>query len=388
MNFDGELRSARAVAASGQRAAAGARSARQRERSEVAKVATQAVQALSSLRADTVVQVEPAGPFTRGKRYHTLDQRRYRVVDEQRCWTQLVTVLADAVADLDSADARVVRTWLAWQVYPRLRRRADQGADLTHSITNARAATIRAIAFLTDLRRAGRSLARCTQTDLNHHFAAGPAAFAVRPFLAWAQRRRHLPAGLHLPTYRPGTPDRPFDSEQRWIIARRLITDTALDPADRVAGALVVLYAQPLSRIVRLTIDVVQIINGQVHLTIGADPLELAEPFAALIRALPRPRRGGVADQIVGPWLFPSLHAGQHLTATALGRRLQRLGIHPRAVRRAALSQLAVEIPPGILAGVIGIHPQTAVRAAATGGGDYARYAASRNRDAGPRTSP
>src|SRR6185369_26009 len=86
MNFDGELRSARAVAASGQRAAAGARSARQRERSEVAKVATQAVQALSSLRADTVVQVEPAGPFTRGKRYHTLDQRRYRVVDEQRCW--------------------------------------------------------------------------------------------------------------------------------------------------------------------------------------------------------------------------------------------------------------------------------------------------------------
>jgi len=85
MDFDSELRSARAEA-SRQEATAGARSARQRERSEVAKIAAQAVRALSGLRADTVVQVEPAGLFARGTRYRTLDQRRYRVVDEQRCW--------------------------------------------------------------------------------------------------------------------------------------------------------------------------------------------------------------------------------------------------------------------------------------------------------------
>jgi hypothetical protein len=53
----------------------------------------------------------------------------------------------------------------------------------------------------------------------------------------------------------------------------------------------------------------------------------------------------------------------------------------------AALSQLAVEIPPAMLAGVLGIDPQTAVRAAGTAGGDYARYAATRHRNLRPPTS-
>lgn len=36
-------------------------------------------------------------------------------------------------------------------------------------------------------------------------------------------------------------------------MARRLVADSAIPPDDRVAAALIVLYGQPLTRIVRLT---------------------------------------------------------------------------------------------------------------------------------------
>ncbi len=66
--------------------------------------------------------------------------------------------------------------------------------------------------------------------------------------------------------------------------------------------------------------------------------------------------------------------------AALLGRpqrsRDRRLGIEPRTTRLAALTQLASEIPPAILANAIGINARTATQWATTTGGDWAAYAA------------
>ena len=48
--------------------------------------------------------------------------------------------------------------------------------------------------------------------------------------------------------------------------------------------------------------------------------------------------------------------APQHLTT-----RLAALGIPTRATRNAALLQLAAEVPPTVLADLLGLHPHTAV---------------------------
>ncbi|HZM84520.1 MAG TPA: hypothetical protein VFC19_53045 [Candidatus Limnocylindrales bacterium] len=77
-------------------------------------------------------------------------------------------------------------------------------------------------------------------------------------------------------------------------------------------------------------------------------------------------------------WLFPSTRAGQHATPGAVSNRLRRIGITARAMRQAALTQLAAEIPPALLAGILGIHPTTAVKWTRLAGGNWTGYAATR----------
>lgn len=176
----------------------------------------------------------------------------------------------------------------------------------------------------------------------------------------------------------PGTTAARTDAEQRWSIARRLVTDDTLDPADRVAAALVVLYAQTLSRIVALTTEHIQRDGDTVCLQLGTEGLELAEPFATLIQSLPLRRRHGIVEQLPTTWLFPGRCAGRPLRAVALGNRMRELGIQPQRMRLAALDQLTKEVPPAMLAGVLGIPASTTVGTTSRSGGDWTRYAAGR----------
>jgi len=111
---------------------------------------------------------------------------------------------------------------------------------------------------------------------------------------------------------------------------------------------------------------------------LGDDRLELPEPFATLIQSLPLRRREGVAEQLPANWLFPGQRAGRPLAAVSLGCRLRAIGIEPRRIRLAALDQLSKEIPPAMLAGVLGLNAPHTVRHTSSAGGDWARYAAER----------
>lgn len=293
---------------------------------------------------------------------------------------------------LPDTDRHAVHAWIRWRVLARLRRTAESGRDLSGPIAAARATTVQVVAFLTRLQTSGRRLGSCRQVDLDAWFAA-PVATAthVRSFLAWARRHHHLPTGLQLPPSRRGAAQPPADPEYRWAIARTLVHDDTLDPADRVAGALVVLYAQPLTRIVALTTEHVlaehmgaeattttPTATPRVTVALGPDRLELPEPFATLIRELPRHRRAGPPAHLPTPWLFPSARAGKHTAPGVLSRRLRALGIDSRAMRHAALIQLAAEIPPAMLAGTLGIHTTTAVAWTRLAGGNWSTYVPAR----------
>jgi hypothetical protein len=283
------------------------------------------------------------------------------------------------LAALDVNDAQIVRSWLRWQVLPRLRHHQAGTVDIGTAVANARRTVRSVIAFVSAIEAAQRTLASADQGDIDSWFASSRARpHQVRPFLAWARRTKVLPPSIVLPPSASGRTEVHTDPERRWNIARRLVQDDGLDTVDRVAGALVVLYAQPLVRICALTTRDIAAGGAIVTVRLGGDRLELPEPFAALIQSLPLRRREGVAEQVSGDWLFPGQRAGRHLAAASLGRRLRAIGIEPRRTRLAALDQLSAEIPPAMLAGVLGLKTSHVVRHTTRSGGDWAHYAADR----------
>jgi len=170
--------------------------------------------------------------------------------------------------------------------------------------------------------------------------------------------------------------DRPAD---RWRLLARLLHDHTLDLTDRVAGCLVLPYAQPLSRITIITRDRIgHRHDGTLTLRFGTDPVTIPEPLAGLITELADTGRRyvGVGSPTTSPWLFPGLQPGQPLTAARLGVRLAKLGIDGRASRRAALTHLAAQLPPAVLAELLGISTSAAVNWVRDAGSDWSRYAA------------
>jgi len=283
-------------------------------------------------------------------------------------------------------DRKLVREFARWRILCRARRRADRGELGPIGVKNARTVVTETVRFLAWLRERGLSLRDCTQADVDSWLGTGVSARRrVGEFLRWAQERKAL-GGIEVPDSRMGRgAPRPIDAEARWAVGRRLIHDETLDPADRVVGALVVLYAQPVTRIARLRRSDVVHQDGETLLRFGKELLPIAEPLGQLLRDLPWRRQMGPSGNVeaASEWLFPGRQAGRHLHPEYLRRRLGDLGIECRASRNAALLQLAGELPAAVIADKLNIHRSTADRWVKMARGDWARYAAARARSSG-----
>jgi hypothetical protein len=183
---------------------------------------------------------------------------------------------------------------------------------------------------------------------------------------------------LELPALKWGGPSAVIDTETRWEQARWLLHDDTLKPEDRVAGLLVLLYAQWPAAISRLTLDHIQHRDNTVKLRLGREPIVLPEPLAALVLQLITTRRGHAAlgDQGTSPWLFPGGQPGRPISAYQLGERLRQLGLHPGQARSTALFQLATDLPAALLARMLGIHITIAVAWQRAAAGDWTAYTA------------
>jgi hypothetical protein len=282
----------------------------------------------------------------------------------------------------DDHDRGLVRAWATWRLLRRLRDQAAQDAPIANRTFSARGRLREVVRFLAWLDQHGKTLATCQQADVDR-WLAGPAhtRTLVRPFLAWAQERAAL-TGVQLPQSRGGGIPQAADAEQRWALARRLLHDPDLDPSDRVAGALVVLFAQPLSRIANLRLADITTAGGQVYLRFGRDPVAMPEPLGGLVRRLPTRQPAGMAGRLptTATWLFPGRQPDRPIHPHHLRERLNRLGIRVRPTRTAALLQLAAEVPAVALADLLAISPGTATGWVKAAGGDWSRYAADRSR--------
>lgn len=106
----------------------------------------------------------------------------------------------------------------------------------------------------------------------------------------------------------------PMSQDRRLALFRQFLTDTQIPLRTRVAACLVLLYAQPVSRLVRLAVhDVVQD-DGQVSVRLGDPPTPVPEPFAAMLVDLTANRANMNPDS---DWLFPGGRARRAPAAAA-----------------------------------------------------------------------
>lgn len=158
---------------------------------------------------------------------------------------------------------------------------------------------------------------------------------------------------------------------------RRLLHASGVDARDRLAGCLLLLYAQPLTRTAALkTTDVTITTGGGVAITLARGAVTLPDPLGAVTLAL-RDERVAAIDG--DGWLFAGRQAGTHLSAERLRVRLKRYDIVSRPGRHAALLALGARLPAPILAERLGIHQSRAAQWVRAAGSTYADYVALRD---------
>ncbi len=248
---------------------------------------------------------------------------------------------------------------------------------LVGSVEAAQTSVRAAAAWLGWLRtHRGRTLATCTQADLDVWLAGPTTTAATRRFIGWAQRGGLCP-GLQFPKRGALTPTMAADADRRTAIVRTLLHQAHIPAADRVAGLLVTVYGQPLSRLVAVRHSDLTRRNGVVCLSRGAHWLELPDPlgtWAWSLRDTPAPSSVQPPDGPDSCWLFPGGLPGRPLRPDSLGNRLRRYGVTARAARNDALTDVAAAVGPITLASLLDMPLGTANTWAEASSGSWARY--------------
>ena len=192
---------------------------------------------------------------------------------------------------------RLLRQFSLWHQLPRMRTRATAGPLRPSARKYAEQRFIQAENFLSWTCALGRQPADLTQADLDawHATAASHQKQGARSFLTWAMTGRHIPV-LQLPALRFNKGEA-ITQHRRLTLLRRYLTEENAPVRIRATACLMLLYAQPLSRVLRLTTsDITCDDDGQAWICFGHPPAPVPEPFAALLTQLiaSRQRRLGV----------------------------------------------------------------------------------------------
>jgi len=273
---------------------------------------------------------------------------------------------------------KVLHQYATWHVLRRLRATAAEGPIGHYRAQNARRGLRVAAAFLEHVASIDTAFIGCGQADLDRWFAHANSADRqqLRPFLSWAIRTRRMPR-LTLPPTAEQTP-KPISLQQRIEMLRRIHPGVDMDLTERMIALLILLYAQPLSRITRLRIDDITYgEDGQMLVRLGNPPAPVPAPFDAIIGAYLATRPNlTTATNPNSEWLFPGRRAGQPLHPTSMRLRLQTLGIPNLPSRSRALREMLLQAPPSVVAGMLGYAPGKAEAIAAEAGATYKHYAA------------
>jgi hypothetical protein len=266
-----------------------------------------------------------------------------------------------------------ISVYLAWHHMRDLTVRSEARQLTAAATAAARDQTDAAVRFLGFLSERGLPLCEVRQCEIDDWFATASNPFTAVDFITWAMRRWRCRRLQLPPQHRRSSPGCP--SARLAEIAKRLLTDEEIALGDRVAGLLVVLFAQHVSRVTELRLsDLVQV-DGELFLKLGPEPVALPAPVAALVSRFACKRWNMNTTNTGTEFLFPGRRPGEHIIPMQLRFRLGQLGI-TKAERQGSLNHLLSEVPAAIVAKATGYSPETTAARAAQTGTDWARYVA------------
>lgn len=221
---------------------------------------------------------------------------------------------------------------------------------------SARQQITEAIKFLTWLHETHhRTVASCQQQDVDEWLASGPITrYHVRSLFAWA-KKTSVNTVVRIDTQQ-AQGVRMLTQEQRLDWIKELLTGDVESLPHRVAGTLLLLYAQPLVKIVALRTTAIVSAPHETRISLGTEPVPVPEPFAGMLQdhLRNRPNLRTAGGMVVSPWLFPGHYPGKHLAPQAVMLRLRHQGINLLGARNSALRSLVTEVPSPVVANLLG----------------------------------
>jgi hypothetical protein len=279
--------------------------------------------------------------------------------------------------------AQLIRPFVHWFLLRRARRRAAiraRPADTSYLRNNVTVA----LELLAWLDEQHLTLDRLDQATLDTWLVNGNThSYNIRHFLRWAAAQG-LATRLIVPLLPEQDPAQTLDEDQHWQLLHRCLTDHTMPLTTRCAGALVLLFGLPVSRIRHVTTDQLLIEDDNAFLRIGPHPLLLPPKLAHLLQQLAdtHPSRSRFAPKDPEHrWFFSGTTPGQPMSEVNLRVKFRDYGLTARPARNAALIALAADLPAQVLADLLDLHPNTTVRWTSRAKRDWTTYLAARTAD-------
>ena len=281
---------------------------------------------------------------------------------------------ADKVTGLaDPASQLVLRSYIRWHLAHRL-----DGACTAGRFLASKQAVTMAANFLNWLACQNVSFAEVEQTDVDRYLAEGAETRRLlERFLPWATKRYRLTTIEITPHRRDTTREKTTDEQIEQL--RSLFAHPDLTPQDRLMAALILVFGQQTHKVVALQWGDITTIDGALAISLGKHPVMLKHPLDDLVGAVRNsPANRQTASNAKSNWVFPGYLPGSHLNASHVRIRLKNLGFPSLSTRIGTWQTITQTSPPPVVADALGLHPQTAIRHAQRGSGQYGAYVADR----------
>ncbi|WP_344059243.1 hypothetical protein [Microbacterium pumilum] len=284
------------------------------------------------------------------------------VLPERNEYAVMVRRLAaDAIAGLPRREDQ-----LALQRFVRWR---QQHRPNTAPLTMAKAANDRTeLRVIVDLigafNTAGATVGTGQQATLDQWARRTRMAFRSRRFLGWCARtginRQLIPPPARPSGFQLGGDLGPGNDA---ALRRVLDPDEDVSPRLRLAVLLTTVYAVRVHRIAALSQDAIRVESGRPRIRLGDVEIELPDATAWWIDAIHddrthKPRAGGSGRD--DTWIFPGSRHDQHILPSSLAPQLKALGVSPVTAHQASAAALITQMPPAVVARLVGVRITTA----------------------------
>lgn len=280
-----------------------------------------------------------------------------------------------AQAALASADHHdVLARFVRWD---HLRKMSEKSpVSRTMFLTSKQTVTV-AVDFLNWLTKEGIALEELAQDDLDAWATSGKSTrLRADRFLNFARRTRLVDTELMMRRHKRGSSKVLSLTEQR-AAGEKVLDSTVMNPRDRVAATLILVFGQQVEDVTALRWRDVTISTSDVLLRLGGQTLRVPEPFDAAWRELrSSPSNGNTAANAKSSWVFPGQKPGHAVNPSYLADRLKE-HFQARAARLGSLNEMTKLAPVTIIADGLGYASATLEAHAVESGATYARYLAS-----------